>query len=109
VTIAGLLLSFTDVPTMPCAACRTGRGMPALFDRASTGDPFEVERALAVCSLCPERLVCAGWAEGLPPAERSRLGVVGGRNYTTPPKQARSVAPQSSPVAPGRANRPGMV
>jgi hypothetical protein len=95
VSIAGLLLSFTDVPSMPYASCRTGRGMPALFDRASTGDPVEVERALAVCSLCPERPVCNRWAAGLTPKERQALGVVGGRCYIATAQLPRTVTKQA--------------
>jgi hypothetical protein len=82
--VIGAIDFLPNVPEMPHAACRQ-RGMAALFDRASTGQPEEVARALCVCRGCPERPgACSQWAATQPPRELERLGVVAGKSYVTP-------------------------
>jgi hypothetical protein len=84
VSIAGLIDFVSDVPDMPFAACRQ-RGMAAQFDSAAAGDELAIEKCVKVtCRLCSARQVCASWAAGLTPAERTRLGVVGGVAYVQP-------------------------
>jgi hypothetical protein len=84
VSIAGLIDFVSDVPYMPHAACRQ-RGMAAQYDKAAAGDELAIEKCVKVtCRLCSARRVCASWAAGLTPAERQRLGVVGGVAYVTP-------------------------
>jgi hypothetical protein len=82
--VIGAIDFLPNVPEMPHAACRQ-RGMAAQFDRAAAGDELAIEKCVKVtCRLCSARQVCASWAAGLQPAERQRLGVVGGVAYVTP-------------------------
>jgi hypothetical protein len=84
VSIAGLIDFVSDVPYMPYAACRQ-RGMAAQYDKAAAGDELAIEKCLKVtCCLCSERPKCRAWSLTLQPAERTRLGVVGGVAYVTP-------------------------
>jgi hypothetical protein len=95
--IAGLLDLVPNAPMLRFAACVLP-GLPALFDRASTGQPEEVARALCVCRGCPERLPCSQYASTLDPKELGQLGVIGGVSYAEPHK-ARSAAPGRDEVA----------
>jgi hypothetical protein len=107
--VIGAIDFLPNVPEMPHAACRQ-RGMAALFDRASTGAPDEVARAIAVCRGCPERpIACSSFAAAQSPKDLRALGVVAGRDYTTPPKRGRSVASESSQDGPGRTKPAGVV
>ena len=96
-TIAGLLDFTSDIPDMPAASCRR-YGMALIFDKAGTGDPEAIERAQAVCLLCPERVPkCAPWAATLSKKELASLGVVAGQVYVAQkPGQDQRTAPNGA-------------
>jgi hypothetical protein len=57
----------------------------AWFDQAAAGNAQGIERSLACCRLCSERVTkCKPWADSLTPRERQQLGVVAGVAYVTP-------------------------
>jgi hypothetical protein len=100
VSIAGCLEFSVAAPSMPYAGCR-GRGVLTWFDKAAQGDSQGIERSLACCNLCSERVTkCKPWSLTLQPAERTRLGVVGGVSYVTPSRPpGRPGQPKSDPAA----------